>query len=567
MRARRLLAVPGLVLAAVLVAGCSTSGGSGNEPSPSAADTGQGAFVVAAAVDPIALDPAVVTDPDSLRITRQIFETLVTLPDKPAAASPAPSPTATARSASAATQADVTTVAPGLATEWAASRQGRTYTLTLREGVTFQDGTPFGPAAVCANFDRWYTLSGRAAAPDVSAVYQEVFGGFIDQASRYQGCTELGPHQVRIDLATPMPGLLTELTRPQFGIQSPTAMADNGAYATGGDPRTTSYATAHPTGTGPFRFGAWEPGVQVVLLRNPDYWGQKAAVERVLVKTVNDPKARGEQLVKGKIDAYDQVTALETASLTADPKAGVRIERRAAGDLTYLGLDKDSTALADPRIRKAVALAIDPAAIVARTMPKGSTVANSLLPDDQGTRTYPYDPNQARRLLAEAGATNLKLRIGYPSGVQQGYLPAPEDLYVVVAEQLKAVGITAEPVAMSWPAFLQMLGGEGTRPDLHLMGVAMQTPEPSSLVSQLLAGGPQEFGLPSTSSELAGLLSQPAGAGRDAAVAAAQKQLLEDPVLVPLAHPVSVVALGPRVRDERIGPYGADRWTSIRVTG
>lgn len=564
MRGRGAAALVAVATVLALTAGCSGSGSAGGAASSAASASDSGTFVFAAAVDPMALDPAVVTDPDSLRITRQIFETLVDLPDQPVAATPSASAAASAGTASAAVD---DTVVPGLATSWSASNGGQTYTFSLRQGVKFQDGTPFGPSAVCANFDRWFTLSGRAADPDVSAVYQEVFGGFIDHpGSRYQGCTVLGPQQIRLDLTAPMPGLLTQLARPQFGIQSPTAMENYGAYGSG-DPRTTAYATAHPTGTGPFRFGAWEPGVQVVLVRNPDYWGQKAAVERVIVKPVNDPKARADQLLKGQIDAYDQVTALEVGSLTADPKAGIRLVARARRDLTYLGIDRDSKVLHDPRVRRAVAMAIDPAALVARTMPPGSTVADGLVPGVAQPRTYPYDPAQARRLLAEAGATGLKVRVAYPSGVQQGYLPAPEDLYVAVAEQLKAVGITAEPVAMSWPAYLQMLGSTADRPDLHLMGVAADDPEPSSTVMQLVSGAPQEFGSGPTSATVASIVSQPAGAGRDRAVSAAEQQLLTDPGVVPIAFPIEQVALGPRVRNYTVRPYGDEVWTQVRVTG
>ncbi|WP_323421906.1 ABC transporter substrate-binding protein [Raineyella sp.] len=580
-RARRVLAL----LAGAALVPLTACGGPG--PTPTPADptaAGQGTYVVGAAVDPLSLDPALVTDPDSLRITRQIFETLVMLPEAAAAATPSPSPTATTGAGTGtgpATPGDPTTtaaapvddaVAPGLATAWKATNGGRTYTFTLRQGVKFQDGTSFGPSAVCANVDRWFTFTGRAADPDISAVYQEVFGGFIDSAgTRLAGCTVLGTQQVRLDLTTPMPGLLTQLTRPQFGIQSPTAMATYGAYDTGADPRATPYATAHPTGTGPFRFGAWEAGVQVVLLRNPDYWGSKATVERVLIRTVNDPKARGDGLVKGTLDTYDQITPLEAGSLTTDPKAGTRVLGRAPRDLTYLGIDRSAKAMQDTRVRQAVAMAIDPTALVVRTMPPGSQVADDLIPGRSRQRAYAYDPTAARRLLAEAGVSDLKVRIAYPSGVQQSYLPAPEDLYVAVADQLKAVGITAEPVAMSWPAYLQMLGTSNStnRPDLHLMGVAMDTPESSSTVSQLLSGGAAEFGLGAswTSATLNTLAGLPAGSGRDAAVHAAADHLLTDPVIVPLAVPADRVAVGRRVTQFTVRPYADEVWSSVRLTG
>lgn len=558
---RRSVALPVAAALALVLAGCSGPAAQQSQsPAPTASALGQGTFVVAASVDPLALDPAVVTDPDSLRVTRQVFETLVALPAgsaDPAAATPTPGPVE---------------VAPLLATTWEVSADSRSYTLVLREGVEFHDGTPFDAAAVCANVDRWYTFDGRARDVDVSGAYQEVFGGFIDQPeARYAGCTQLGPLRVRLDLAAPAPGLLTDLTRPQFAIQSPTAMAAHGAYATGDDPRGTSYATAHPTGTGPFRFGAWEPGVQVVLLRNADYWGSAPAVERVLVRTINDPQARAEQLLKGEIDAYDQVTALDAALLDAAQLAGepdgLRVERRAVGDLAYLGIDQRSTVLDDPRLRQAVAAAIDPQALVAATMPTGSTVADRLRPGEQGARAHPYDPVLARGLLAEAGATDLTVRIAYPSGVQQSGLPAPEQLYVAVAQQLAAVGITAEPVAMSWPAFLAALGSAESPADLHLMGVSMASPDSGTVITQLLTGAHSEFGIEPSSARVAALLSAPAGAARAAALASVEQQLLDDATIVPIAYPASSVVFGPRVVEAPVSPYGGEVWTAVRVSG
>lgn len=555
--------VLGAALALVL-AGCTQPTDGAQEPAPTASPDGQGTFVVAAAVDPLALDPAVVTDADSLRITRQVFETLVTPADPALGATP--TPPAEGSSAGAASGPGAEPVAAGLATGWSVSDDARSYTFELREGVQFHDGTPFDAAAVCTNLDRWYTLSGRATATDVSGVYQEVFGGFIDQeTARYAGCTQLGPTSVRLDLSVPMPGLLLELTRPQFAVQSPTALATYGAYVE--DPRGSAYATAHPTGTGPFRFGAWEPGVQVVLLRNADYWGPTAAVERVLVRTINDPKARADQLLAGEVDAYDQLTVLDTAVLAEDVDGDVRREPRASGDLAYLGMDRRSGVLADPRVRRAVAAAIDPEALVAATMPPGSTVAHRLLPGPDGSRVHPYDPVLARGLLAEAGASALTVRIAYPSGVQQSALPSPEELYVAVSEQLAAVGITAQPVAMAWPAYLAELAADDAAADLHLMGVSMPTPDSGTIVTQLLAGGEAEFGLEPTSGLLAALAAAPVGPDREALVATAEEQLVADAVVVPIAHPSASVAFGARVLEAPVRPYGGEVWTGVRLDG
>ncbi len=508
------------------------------------ASPGQGTFVFGASVDPVALDPALVTDPDSVRITRQIFETLVNPSDQ-----------------------------PGLATSWEAANGDRTWTFTLREGVAFHDDTTFDATAVCSNVDRWWTLTGPSTDPGVSGVFQEVFGGSIDDPdTRLQGCTVLDAHRVRLDLTEPRPDLPTELARPQFAIQSPAALATHGAYGAG-DLRTSSYATAHPTGTGPFRFGAWEPDNQIVLVRNTDYWGVEAGVERAVIKTISDPKARAEQLLKGDIDAYDQVSALDEPDLAAAPEGEATLQSRARRNVTYLGMSADSEALSDPRIRRAVAYAIDPSAVLA-VMPSGSTAADGVLIGDPGSSDATgYDPTKARRLLAEAGATHLTLKLAYPSGVTQGYLPSPEDLYAVIADQLEAVGITVEPDATSWPTHLSRLGSsDADRPaDLHLMGVAMVDDDPTSTVTQLLAGGDVEFGLDATrvTDALEGIERLSAGATRTAEAEDAATGLLTgpaDPVVVPLAFPTEQVALGQGVRDYPVDPYAAEVWTGVRVT-
>src|SRR6266496_1487856 len=110
-------------------------------------------FVIAGASDPTYLDPALVSDGESFRVTEQIFESLVSL--KPGS----------------------TLIRPGLATKWG-STNGKDWTFKLRHGVKFHDGTPFNAAAVCANFNRQYNF--RGPFQDASATYywQTVFLGF-----------------------------------------------------------------------------------------------------------------------------------------------------------------------------------------------------------------------------------------------------------------------------------------------------------------------------------------------------------------------------------------------------
>src|SRR4051794_41374482 len=138
-------------------------------------------FVFAGAADPTYLDPALVSDGESFRVTNQIFESLVKL------------------------KAGTTIVQPSLATSWS-SKNAKDWTFNLRHGVRFHDGTAFNSAAVCYNYNRQYNFTG--AFQDASATYywQTVFGGFHHNASAglspslYLGCTPHGAYKLTIHL-------------------------------------------------------------------------------------------------------------------------------------------------------------------------------------------------------------------------------------------------------------------------------------------------------------------------------------------------------------------------------
>ena len=147
----RLLAVAAAVALTVTACGGGDSGNTGG----TAGSSGDGAtFVYGASSDPVTLDGAFVSDGESLRPIRQIFEGLVGV--EPGTADPAPL----------------------LAESWETSEDGLSYTFALKSDVTFHDGTPFDAEAVCANFDRWYNWTGLTATESLSYYYGSLYGGF-----------------------------------------------------------------------------------------------------------------------------------------------------------------------------------------------------------------------------------------------------------------------------------------------------------------------------------------------------------------------------------------------------
>src|SRR5687767_9533163 len=263
-RPQRVLAASAATLTAVTLAACASSdrdsgGGDGGE----AAQTG-GTFVFGAAGDPAMLDPAFGSDGETFRVSRQIFEGLL------------------------GNELGGTDPVPELAEDWEVSEDGLEYTFTLREGVKFHDGTDFNAEAVCFNFDRWYNWTGLAQSPSASAYWQDVFGGFADTPdtpSIFAGCEAPDDLTAVITLNRVTSRFPAALTLPSFSMQSQAALEEYDADNLSGNEEAfeySEYGLEHPTGTGPFKFESWDRGNnQVTIVRNDDYWGDKALLDEV----------------------------------------------------------------------------------------------------------------------------------------------------------------------------------------------------------------------------------------------------------------------------------------------
>jgi peptide/nickel transport system substrate-binding protein len=282
----KLLALLAALALTLVVVGSSSAAHRGGT-----AATATGTMVYAGASDPTYLDPALVSDGESFRVTTQIFEGLVAL--KPG----------------------TTNVIPALATSWKNSGGGKVWTFQLRKGVKFHDGTAFNAQAVCFNFNRWFNFTGALQDAGATFYYQSIFGGYKKNESAslaaplYKSCQAKGANTATITLNTPNGPFLPSLALQAFAMQSPKALqtydANSATISNGVFRPTGSYAFQHPTGTGPFKFGGWTVKEKVVLLRNDQYWGKKAKLSQVIVRPIADNSARVQALQTGEINAMD----------------------------------------------------------------------------------------------------------------------------------------------------------------------------------------------------------------------------------------------------------------------
>ncbi|GAA4910116.1 peptide/nickel transport system substrate-binding protein [Stackebrandtia albiflava] len=453
-RIRGAVALTAAAVVAVATAGCASErgeDGGGDENKP---------FIFAGAGDPESLDPSLSTDGETFRVTRQVLETLLTH------------------------EVGGTEIVGGLAETWEQSEDGTVWTFHLREGVKFHDGEALTAEVVCANFDRWFNWEGTYQSSNFSAYWQDTFGGFAANeneqtpAPNYKSCTaqdELTPVIEVNEYSAKLPG---GFTLASMGIHSPKSLE---AYAAA-EPPAEGDSLTYPTysqevgtvaGTGPFKYAEWNKGNrEVTLERNDEYWGEKAGVKTVIVRTISDENARKQALEAGDIHGYDLVAPQDVQPLL---DAGFQVPTRGVFNLMYLGITQEQNpALEKLEVRQALAHALDRQKIVDTILPEGGTVATQFLAPTldgwaEDVPTYDYNADTAKGLLADAGEEDLTIDFCYPTEVTRPYMPAPKDIFESLKADLEAVGITVNAKAMKWsPDYLTAV--DASECGIYLLG-------------------------------------------------------------------------------------------------
>ncbi|GAA1929867.1 ABC transporter substrate-binding protein [Microbacterium aoyamense] len=519
-------------------------------------------FVFGASGDVSSLDPAFASDGESFRVSRQIFEGLVGV--EPGTADPAPL----------------------LAESWTQSDDGLSYTFTLKEGVTFQDGSEFNADAVCFNFDRQNSFTGVAASQSMAYYWGVIMRGFEETGtSIYGSCEASSPTEVTITLTEPFAGFIPALSLPAFAIQSPTALQEYNADEVGGTadaPTQSEYGSGHPTGTGPFKFDEWAVGESVTLSAYDDYWGEQGQVQEVIFQVIGDTTARRQALESGSIDGYDLAAP---ADLGALEDAGFVLVNRDPFNVLYLAMNQSTGAplpeagspspLADIKVRQAIAHAIDKDQLITQVLPEGTETATQFMPDsvigwNDAVTTYDYDPEAAKALLAEAGYTEanpLTITFNYPVNVSRPYMPNPEQIFTNLQSQLQAVGIVLNPVSNEWGDYLDLMQG-GRDHGIHLLGWTGDYNDPDNFVGTFFGLPTNEWGF--DNAELFDALTAARGLATEeeqsAAYQAINEQIMEFLPGIPLAHPVPTLAFAARVTSYPASPVQDEVYNLIELS-
>jgi peptide/nickel transport system substrate-binding protein len=510
-----------------------------------------GTIVFGTEADAALLDPSLVSDGPSLEVTDNIFESLVGF------------------------KLGGTTVVPELATSWKASKNGLAWTFQLRKGVKFSDGTAFNAAAVCTNYTRWFHFPAPLQSDALSYYWQTVFGGFAKPApgglgpdkSLYKGCKARGQYAVSLLLTRRSSSFLAAIGLPNFGIASPAALkkydADGGTVdANGVFHPSGTFATQHPIGTGPFMLKSWTPGDKIELVKNPNYWGKKADLDRVIFRPIGDVAARFQALQTGELNGYTGVPSQDFNAIKGNSKFKLLVRPPFA--VGYVGMNQGIPPMNNPLVRQAVAYGLDRAAVVKAFYGADAKVANQFLPPalfgnaKKGVPNYSYNPEKAKSLLRQAGLTlPVKIDFYYPTNVSRPYMPTPDRNFQAFAASLEKSGFQVTPHSAPWrPDYRAAL--QAGKYQLFLFGWIADFGDPANFLNVHFGSFTKQFGF--TNQKLFTQL-QNADAEADAAKRTklyeqASIDVMKYLPVVPYVWAGSAVALQKNVNGYRVGPIG-----------
>ena len=405
--------------------------------------------------DPATLDPALLTDIYGGTVVRQIFNGLVQF------------------------DANLRPM-PDLAEFWETSRDGLTWTFTLRRGVRFHHGREVTAQDVVYSFTR--LLNPDQSLP-VTELFKSIQGGnaFIQgKTQQIQGLKALDRYTFQIVLEEPLAHLLAVL-----GLANTVVVPQEMVEKLG-----ERFARA-PVGTGPFKFVRWQPTQEIVLTANDQYYAGRPFLDTVVFKIFVGVKYEEAfaRFLQGELDEVI-IPSGRIDEVLVDPtyRKFQRIRKPGLNTL-YIGFNTQMKPFDDRRVRQAFNYAVNTQAIVQEITRRGSLVATGILPPgmpgyDPDLQGYAYHPAKAKRLLTEAGYPN---GAGFPRVQLWSIGQSASSKAELRAYQayLADLGVQADiRFASDWPTYKALLE-QGKLPMFRLVWYA-DIPDPDNFLSPLL---------------------------------------------------------------------------------
>ncbi len=478
--------------------------------------TTENTFVFGRGGDTITLDPSLVLDGESAKVCDMIYDTLVQYRE------------------------DTTDIEPALAEMWDNSADGLTWTFYLRQGVLFHDGTSFNAYVAAYSLTRPNAQTGS------------FFGQFVSQI------TAVDEFTLQIQLKTPYAPFLSTLASTENSIVSQAAVMHFGE----------DFGT-NPVGTGPFKFVQWDRNDQIILESNVSHWAGKPAIDKLVFRSIPDNAERLMELQQGNLHAMEFPNPDELALIQSDPM--LVLVKQPSLNVGYLAMNMEKPPFDNLKVRLAINHAFNKAEIIESLyqgtgIPAKNPIPPALWSYDDTIEDYPYDPDRAKELLAEAGYPDGFETTLWALSIPRPYIPKGQELAEILQAELLNIGIKATIVTHDWSTYINKT--EYGEHDMAMLGWSAG-PDPDNFLYYLLSKATAQKPALNIafykSDEMQDVLDRArTSTDRDERIELykmAQAIFHRDVPWVPLAHAQRLLVIDKRVQNLKLAPVG---WKYLR---
>ncbi|MDD4281323.1 MAG: ABC transporter substrate-binding protein, partial [Candidatus Methanofastidiosa archaeon] len=425
-------------------------------------------FIFAASSDAVRLDPADVTDGESIQRTDNVYEGLVMYEE------------------------GSTEIKPCLATDWTVSDDKTEITFTLRQGVKFHNGVEMTADDVVFSFARQYDTTHPFNQYGEWAYWGYMFTDIMS-------VEKIDDYTVVMKMYTPNASLLTSLAMFTASIVSEDAAMEYGEDF-----------FKNPVGTGPFTFVEWVKDDHITLEAFDDYWGGRPVLDEIVFKVIPDTTTRLLALQNGEIHGAEYLDPSQLSLVEAD--ASLFLVSEPGMNVGYIALncgegyvdangngkwDEGEDAevpgafepFQDIRVRQAIQHAINKQSIVDNLYQGAATVAVQGMPPgllgyNYDLEGYAYNPALSRQLLEDAGYPNgFTVTMFQMGSTSRPYFPVPQDIAQAIQSDLAAVGITVNLFTEDWGTYLQ--DAEAGKAPMIMLGWSGDNGDPDNFLNVL----------------------------------------------------------------------------------
>ena len=377
-----------------------------------------------------------------------------------------------------------TSVNPGLAESWSVSEDGLTVTFNLRPGVKFHSNENFTPTRDMNADDVIYSFERQRLSDhpynQVSGGTWEYFNG-MSMPDLIESIEKTDDMTVVFNLTRPEAPMIANMAMDFASIQS---KEYGDAMLEAGTPEMVNQA---PIGTGPFEFVGYQKDAVIRYTRHDDYWGEAPAIENLIFAITPDAAVRYQKLKAGECHVMPYPAPADIEAMKADPS--INVMEQQGLNVGYLAYNTQVAPFDNATVRKAINMAIDKQAIIDVVFQGAGEIAKNPIPPtmwsyNEAIEDDPFDPEAAKAMLAEAGVSDLSMKI-WAMPVQRPYNPNARRMAELMQSDLAEIGVEVEIVSYEWGEYLDR-SKDLDRDGAVLLGWTGDNGDPDNFLAVLL---------------------------------------------------------------------------------